>query len=191
MEQISSNVDLMHAFNNGDAGAFNAIYRQFTRPLFYYARKMVPDQEAEDIISVCFVKLWDKRTDFVTLGNVKAFLFISTRNACFNSLRTSQQLNSQQKELHYLLEDSEEIFHHEITTELLQLVHKDIAALAPQRKKILQLFLSGLTEREIAGRLQITAKTVRNQKANAIQILRNRLVNKVSYMLTSVVLLFI
>lgn len=191
MEQISSNVDLMHAFNNGDADAFSAIYRQFTRPLFYYARKLVPDQEAEDIISVCFVKLWDKRSDFATLGNVKAFLFISTRNACFNSLRTSQQLNSQQKELHYLLEDSEEIFHHEITTELLQLVHKDIASLAPQRKKILQLFLSGMTEREIAGRLQITAKTVRNQKANAIQILRNRLVNKVSYMITSAVILFI
>lgn len=182
MEQISSNEYLMQAFNNGDANAFSKIYNLFNRPLFYFARKLVPDQDAEDIISICFVKLWDKRADFATLTNVKAFLFIATKNACFNSLRTSQQLSNSQRELHYLLEDSEEVFHHEITTELLQLVHRDIDELAPQRKKILRLFLAGWSERDIAGKLQITAKTVRNQKANAIQILRNKLVNKVSYL---------
>lgn len=187
MEQISSNERMMQAFNNGDVTAFNALYRQFNRPLFYFARKLVPDQEAEDIISICFVKLWNKRADFSTVYNVKAFLFIATRNACFNSLRTSQQLSNSQRELHYLMEDSEEVFHHEITTELMQLIHRDIADLAPQRKKILQLFLAGWSEREIAGKLQITPKTVRNQKANAIQILRNRLVNKASYFLTGTV----
>lgn len=187
MENASSNDQLMRAFNNGDTSAFNTLYKEYYRGLYYFARKLVPQQEAEDIISICFVKLWNKRADFNTTSNVKAFLFIATRNACFNSLRTSQQLSNSQKELHYLQEDSEEVFHHEITTELLQLMHSDIEELAPQRKRILQMFLQGLTEKEIAGQLQITAKTVRNQKANAIQILRNRMVNKVSYILTGAV----
>ncbi len=190
MKNLSS--DVITQFNMGSTQAFSKIYNYYHRQLFFFARRLITDtQEAEDIVAECFIKVWNKRGDFQTLQNVKAFLFIATRNACFNFLKASQSQHSSHKELFYLSDgiDESAVFQQEITAELLQLLYSDIENLPPKRRKIVEMILQGLTDSQIAEQLNITAKTVRNQRANAIQLLREAFLNRATYFLLMIVAL--
>jgi RNA polymerase sigma-70 factor (ECF subfamily) len=56
-------------------------------------------QDGEDLVKDTFVKLWQTHADFDTPQNIKAFLYITTRNACLNFLRYLQVKESSRKEL--------------------------------------------------------------------------------------------
>ena len=190
MKNLSS--DLITQFKGGSTQAFSKIYNYYYRPLYFFARRLVTDtQEAEDIVAESFIKLWNKHTDFQTLQNVKAFLYIATRNACFNFLKSSQTQSSTHKELFYLSDEDECIFQHEVTTELLHLLHTDIERLPPKRRKIVKMILEGFTDKQIADKLNITSKTVRNQKANAIQLLRDAFLNRATYFIIAALSFYI
>ena len=183
MTNLSS--DIITQFNAGSTAAFEKIYNYYYRQLYFFARRLVNDtMEAEDIVAECFVKIWNKREDFRTLQNVKAFLFIATRNACFNALRAAQTQSATRKEISYLFSEEEYILQEEITAELMQLLYSDIETLPPKRRKIVKMILEGLTDSQIAERLNITSKTVRNQRANAIQLLREAFLNRATYCIT-------
>ena len=44
-----------------DRGAFNDIYRLFYRALCSYARLMVSEETAEDVVHDVFIRLWESR----------------------------------------------------------------------------------------------------------------------------------
>jgi DNA-directed RNA polymerase specialized sigma24 family protein len=41
---------------------FNEIFRQYAKPLFYYAAKFVGDEQAKDIVQDLFAKLWSDKS---------------------------------------------------------------------------------------------------------------------------------
>lgn len=189
MQNLSS--DLIILFRNGSTQAFTKIYNYYYRPVYFFARRLVNSApDAEDIVAEVFVKVWDKRADFESLQNVKAFLFVATRNACLNFLRSSQTLSASRKELYYLFNEEETIFHEQITVELLDRVYRNIEMLPPKRRKVVQLILKGFSDKQIAEQLNISAKTVRNQKANAVQLLRSAILNRATYLITAVGILY-
>lgn len=182
MKNLSS--DLITQFNAGSTEAFSKIYNYYYRQLFFFARRLVTDtMEAEDIVAECFIKVWNKRGDFQTVQNIKAFLFIATRNACFNFLRSSQSQSVSHKEISYLLTEEEYMLQEEVTTELMHLLYSDIETLPPKRRRIVKMILEGLSDSQIAEKLNITSKTVRNQRANAIQLLRDAFLNRATYVI--------
>ncbi|WEK35459.1 MAG: RNA polymerase sigma-70 factor [Candidatus Pseudobacter hemicellulosilyticus] len=189
MQNLSS--DLIVSFRNGSTQAFTKIYNYYYRQVFYFAKRMLNSgPDAEDVVAEIFIKIWHKREDFETLHNVKAFLFIATRNACLNLLRSSGTRSVAQRELAYLADEEDSILHHEITVELLSRVYHDIEQLPPKRRRIVKLILKGFSDKQIAEQLNITAKTVRNQKANAIQLLRAAFIHRASYSLAAIGMLY-
>ena len=58
------------------------IFQQYYRPLCLYATHYLHDiDEAEDVVQDCFVKLISRS---IMPENIKAFLYISVRNACID-----------------------------------------------------------------------------------------------------------
>lgn len=49
---------------------------------------MERQEQANDIVQDCFVKLWQLRNDFIYLHQVKSFLYTSVRNKALNEGRT-------------------------------------------------------------------------------------------------------
>jgi len=155
---------------------FEKVYNEFYPALCYFARRLIANHDgptAEDIVTEIFLKYRDKQVQFETVYNVKAFLYISTRNACINH----------NKNVAYQLGILEKI---QLTGEfawvsLNEQVYKDVVDLIfnlinelPEKCKLVMilLFSKGKETWQVADQMNISKHTVRNQKTRAIQLIK-------------------
>jgi RNA polymerase sigma-70 factor (family 1) len=178
MDHLEFNPDIIHEFKKGDPQAFTAFFQFHYRPLCYFATQLTGSSaEAEDIVKDTFVKLWYKHADFENPQNIKAFLYITTRNACLNFLRHQQVKESSRKELIYLeaSRGDELVLNQLIRTELLQEIYAEIEKLPEKRREVFKMaYLDGLKNDEIADHLGISIHTVKEHKGKALSFLRIR-----------------
>jgi RNA polymerase sigma-70 factor (family 1) len=159
------------------SGAFATLFKQYYAPLVFFARKIVADPlAAEDIVTETFLKFWQKQQHFSCDKPIKAFLYISTRNACLNHLQQAQYQARARESLRLITDDSTDFVLNEITrAEVLREICCLVESLPIQcRKIVLMSYVAGLTNQQIARRLQLSVHTVRNQKVRGIQIMRSR-----------------
>jgi RNA polymerase sigma-70 factor (ECF subfamily) len=167
------------AFNQGDSSAFRIIFESYNKILFTCAMQLVKDKEqAEDIVSEAFTKLWQRHDVFQTEEHIKAFLFVTTRNASLNYLRHIQRKTASQNELSYLQrdKDDQDIITDMIEGELLRKIYPLIETLPSKCKTIFKLiYFEDASTDEVAEKLHISPRNVLNQKRRAIQLLKKRL----------------
>lgn len=167
------------AFNQGSSSAFRIIFESYNKILFTCAMQLVKDKEqAEDIVSEAFTKLWQRHDVFQTEEHIKAFLFVTTRNASLNYLRHIQRKTASQSELSYLQKDKDDqdIITEMIEGELLRKIYPLIETLPTKCKTIFKLiYFEDASTDEVAEKLHITPRNVLNQKRRAIQLLKKRL----------------
>jgi RNA polymerase sigma-70 factor (ECF subfamily) len=182
MEHPELNPDVIIEFQKGDPHAFTYFFQLHYRPLCYFASQLVGNQQdAEDIVKDTYVKLWQKHPDFATPQNIKAFLYITTRNACLNFLRHLQVRESSRKELLYLEAEKgqELVVNQMIRAELMQEIYTEIEKLPEKRRMVFKLaYLEGLKNDEIADHMHISIHTVKEHKGKALQFLRLRFSDK-------------
>ena len=172
---------IIAALKQKDPKAFTHIFQLQRKPLVFFAEKILGlREEAEEIVADSFIKLWEKHTDFESLAAIKSFLYVVTQNACFNFLKKSKKISASQKEFSYWADDKEvEVLHKIYRAELLADLDKEIQLLPPKCGNIFKLaFYEGLTTNEIAAKLGLSIKTVRNQKANAATIIKTELLKR-------------
>ncbi|MBS1597440.1 MAG: RNA polymerase sigma-70 factor [Bacteroidetes bacterium] len=180
----------MHKFKNGDESTLKDAFEFYGGPLFFYARNIVEDkEEAEDIVAESFIKLWRQRVTFVEQKNIKAYLYVITKNACLNYLKHKKRKASSHKEIMYLeTEGHEEVMNRILHSELVKIVSDEIEKLPELAKKIFKLtFVEGLKPDEIALQLSMPTQNVRNNKSRALELLRNSLAKK-DFMVSMVLL---
>ena len=186
MTQQNKDHIVLPGFKEGDIRVFQRVFEQFYANLCYFAERLIGDkEEAEDIVLELFTKLWQRKEHFDTIANIKAFLYISTRNTCLNFLHYRQRKTDTQKELQYLSDTELPVtFDFElINAEVMQEIHRQVEALPKQCGEIFRLvFFHGLSTAEIAERLGITTKTVLNQKLKAISLIRAELLKRKLFM---------
>ena len=159
------------------SGAFATLFNRYYTPLVFFARKIVSDPlVAEDIVTETFLKFWQKQQHFSCDKAIKAFLYISTRNACLNHLQQARYQARERESLRFMTDDSTDFVLNEITrAEVLREIFYLVESLPIQcRKIVLMSYVAGLTNRQIARRLQLSVHTVRNQKVRGILIMRSR-----------------
>ncbi len=170
--------ELLLAFRSGDERAFDQVFRKFYAPLVFFARRfMLLEGMAEEVVQDNLFKLWQKRADFNSLVSMKAFLYISTKNACLDGIdKEKRKLN---RDSHWVLENDylepnvEDLIIH---TEVLQEIRSAINLLPEQCRKIMKMsYEQSMTGKEIAEAMQITVSTVNNQKARGLSLLRKSL----------------
>jgi len=172
---------LLQEFKRGNAYAFRAVYDMFFPSLCFFAKRLVDNEgEGEDIAADSFVKLLTRHDSFDTLPNIKAFLYITTRNACLNYLRYSQRQQSSKKELNRTQDRTDEhALSHMVHAEVLREVEYEIEQLPNRCKEIFKLiYYERRSADEIAGMLGISINTVWVQRAKAIQLIRTNLLKK-------------
>jgi RNA polymerase sigma factor (sigma-70 family) len=171
----------IEAFNKKDESAFRHIHDHFFNGLYFFAKKLTHDkEEAKDIASKAMAKLWMARGTFDTYTNIKAFLYITTRNECLNFI--NKRLNTTKgKNEYYKIQvpsdvDVERFFY---DTEIVQALLAVINELPKQQSQVLRLwFIDDIPPADIANRLEITVNTVYVLKRNGILSLRKLLAEK-------------
>jgi RNA polymerase sigma-70 factor (ECF subfamily) len=170
--------ELVALLKQGDELAFDRLFRKFYPALCFFARRYVTVAGlAEEVVQDTMVKLWQRHSDFDNFNAVKAFLYISIRNACLDGVESEKRkLNRDSNwylEQEHFDHDAEE---HIIQSEVLMEISQAIAMLPEQCRNIMKMsYEQGLSGKEIAEAMQITVSTVNNQKARGILLLRKML----------------
>lgn len=167
---------IIAGFKEGNKEAFAAVYKSHYPALFFFVKRFVIDRaEAEDITAETFIKLWKIKHNFESHQNIKAFLYITARNACLDCLRARQRSTGMQQEMLYLLLQQNDMtfIHDEIKADMLTQVKEKIEDLPPKCKQIFKMaFFERVKNKDIAEKLGLTLQTVKNQKVRAIKLLR-------------------
>jgi RNA polymerase sigma-70 factor (ECF subfamily) len=167
-------------FREGIALDFKYVYDLYFNNIYIFAYNLIRHEaDAQDITTDTFDKLWRLHANFESLNNIKAFLYISCRNGCMDYFRQIKKEREARPEIIYLRKIDElatsEMIDAEVFTELGKLIEK----LPFKCRTIFNLIYNdNLSTSEVASKLNISNQNVLNQKARAIHILRDALVQK-------------
>lgn len=167
--------------NAVDSNSFRALYHQYQASLFFQAFGLLQDQqEAEDIVTESFMKLWKTRDQFNSIGAAVNWLRVTTRNACLDLLKHRKVVQHSISELSAKGTGNEnEWYHEDLLAELLQEVYASIESLPEKSREVFRLrYIDGLKNEEIAGKLGIRHQSVRNHLATALKMIRVKLLDK-------------
>lgn len=172
MESVSQHT--IRKFAGGSKEAFELLFHELYPHLLPYAIKILSDRtEAEDMVQEAFVELWNAQEKFETFSQVRAFLYLTIKNRCFNHLKHRRVIEKHQAEA---TPESEFDFESEILrSEMAYQLRSAIRNLPEQRQKIILLSLQGMKNHEIADFMEISVNTVKQQKKLAYKTLRDQL----------------
>lgn len=137
------------------------------------SRKLADAEQASEVIHDVFLEIW-RRRETLSIDNVPAYLGKSLHNRILNGLARKKDtflfdvLENSGASLYAADQDV-------LEKDLIALLSTWIEALPEKRRKIfVQYYFQHLTTEEIASRLDISPKTVRNQLSISVQFLRTR-----------------
>jgi RNA polymerase sigma-70 factor (family 1) len=166
----------------GKECAFRKIYDRFYDRLYYSCFCIVQNtQEAEDIVIITLSKLFERHAGFRSLNQVHAWLFLTARNNCIDTLRRRKTLMERHREVENISDQT--IVFQAINDELDVLLQDKILQLIQElprqsRQVIILRYLEGMKYKEIGDQLNISPRTVENLLRYALERLRSLLTSK-------------
>jgi RNA polymerase sigma-70 factor (family 1) len=162
----------------GDEYALNAFYTAYSRKLIAFANTLLKNhQEAEDVVSETFLKLWQNRhKNFDSITAVFNFLKETTKNACLNVLKKKEREREKYKGAAYILDrlDEHQFDRAIIKPELLEAIDEMVENLPADCRDIFKmLWFDGKKATDIAKELNIEDHVVSRKKAKAIAFLKS------------------
>ena len=169
--------EIIDGLKGNDRWVFDRVFDTYFAQIQFFATRLIGDaEEAKDIVIRSFQSMWGLKENFETLNNIKAFLYITTRNNCLNYLqyRNRQEAGRKEYETRLLQAGNDKsIEMHMMEAELLQLIHARIEELPKKCREIFKLtYIEGMKAGEIAKLLNISTSTITTQRSIAIKYLK-------------------
>lgn len=172
----------------GDRAALGALYDRFARPLLASAARILRDpKEAEDVVHDVFLAMWDKAGSYdPARGTAFAWAVTLTRNRAIDRMRmrvrradllSTAVVDDLPVGAGNEAPDSADRLD---TTDRAAVVRRALGGLPVEQQKALQLaFFGGLTQQEIAERLQEPLGTIKARIRRGLLKLRDHLAGAV------------
>ncbi|WP_157278612.1 RNA polymerase sigma-70 factor [Olivibacter sitiensis] len=172
-----SDQDLLGELRVGNKHAFTVIYNKYHDNLFLYAFKLVEDEpEAADIVQEVFVYLWESRSKIHINQALLPYLYQCVRHRFLNlsdhrkvRARFAQHFQSFAKtNLHAVDSEIEE-------KELIGMLDRIVAKQSKKMGVVFSMKYQGFTNEEIAEKLHVSVKTVRNLSSEALKKIKHKI----------------
>ena len=176
---ISENeILLIRAFKKGDQKAFEKLFNQYHKKLYAYLMRLLGSKEdAEEIVQESFIKIWEKREEFIEGYSFDAFLFTIAKNTFLNFTR--EKVNRRVFEDHFQIineMESDKTDDYVIFKETREIIRLIIEGMPPRRREVFMMRkVEGLSRKEISEKLGISVITVDSQLLKANTYLKDEL----------------
>lgn len=182
MNTNSYDILLLKLIKQGDQIAFRHLFYQYADSLERFITYYIHDREkSQDLVLDIFTYIWENRQNFEIKLTLKAYLFQVARNKSFTYIRD--------KKIPVYLEEMEGmeiVQNYDSELELQELHHLIEEAVSLLPDKCREIFRKSreenLTNKEIAGQLHISEKTVEGQITIALKKIRIHLGDSYSYL---------
>jgi RNA polymerase sigma-70 factor (ECF subfamily) len=166
--------NLWKGIKRNDKKALKELHNRYYHQMFLYASKsfqVIPGL-AQELVSDCFITLWENRKKIEIHKSVKYYLYLMLRNNIIDHFRKKRVL-TEVLEQDFPTPGDETLFDEQ--QEYARL-YQAIEKLPEQCRKILELAaFESLTYDEIAEKLKISKNTVKTQMGRAYKQLRETL----------------
>lgn len=168
---------LVDSLREGSLGAFNEIYSLYASKLLYYVAKVTINKEdAAEIVNDIFMTLWINRKKLQEDTDITTFLFSIAYRKRIDFFRRMMNAPIYEDYIEFQNElQSEDICRIEYN-EFCTVFNKALGALPERLQKFLILSrVKCLSNKEIAEKLSVSEKTVRNGISIGLKLLKERL----------------
>ena len=165
--------DLLKRLAEGDEDAFHRIFNYYYPRTMVFLSRMIADREdVRDMAQNIFIRIWLMRSMLPEIHSFGAYLYRMSRNAAIDYTRSrgvTIPVPEEYDDISSGPPDRQYIAH-----ETQYRISKSVGEMPPKRRRIFIMSrVEGLSNAEIAERLNISPKTVENQIALALRQLRN------------------
>lgn len=159
-------------FSTDDQAVFERFYLDNVRLFTNFGFGIIPETETvRDIVQEAFIGLWDRREILQSVDHTKAFLYTSIHNRLLNVLRNRKVATRHAEKMRG--QHNEDSFRDLIIeTEMYEFLCRKIESLPPMQQKVIWLHSEGLTNEQIAQKLEISVNTVLTHKQRAKSALK-------------------
>jgi RNA polymerase sigma-70 factor (ECF subfamily) len=170
-----TDIELFNKMKTGDNYAYEMLFNRHWHALFQFSNKLLrSEEEAKDITQSLFLYFWDKRENITIRESVQSYLFQAIRYRSLTRLKelleTPQRIEEVPERLIPVLDDIMQSIDYE---EFRLIVEKGMTNLPERTREIFKLSrYEELSIKEIAQKLGISERTVKNQLSFALKILR-------------------
>lgn len=174
-QDLNQDAVLIHHLQSGDEAALTVLYHKFWQPLFMASYNILKDKElCEDVIQDIFMNIWHNREKLEIHTSLKSYLYACARYQVFNQIKKNKD-----KIRVELFEELNTRFQN--TTPETQLMHEELVKHInmvvnnlPEKCQLVYKLSreEQLSHKEIAERLDISAKTVENHITKALKTIR-------------------
>lgn len=180
MPKQAGNTDrlLVMRMKQGDMKAFQEIFVNYGEKLFEFSFSYLKDSYvAEEIVQDVFLRIWEMREDIDEDRSFKSFIYQMTVNKVFNHMK--HQVVRQKYEKYILhsthsFGDSPEVQLQ--LSELDERIRSLLQKIPEQQRNVFMLSrIEGLSNPEIAEKLNLSIRTVENQIYRTTKFLKDHL----------------
>ncbi|TRX71478.1 RNA polymerase sigma-70 factor [Carboxylicivirga sp. M1479] len=172
------NIELL---KQGHEPTFEELYKSAYNALFFFSFQYIDEKpDAENLVQETFLSLWTNKESIncSSSNSLRAWLYSTLKNKCLNYLskeNSKQQFNSYQKNRHQadmLLLGQMDIS--QVTfDEIERLLQGAISVMPEQCRRVFQMSrFDYLSNKEIADKLNISAKAVEANMTRALKLVR-------------------
>ena len=161
-------------FNRGDEKALGFFYREFFPSLAHYSFQLIQNRSvAEEITSEAFVKAWKMHYKLNTYLGIKAYLYKIVHRDSIEAISIERKKTINQRYLPSPV-DTDSPFDNMVRSEVYRLIHSALKELPPASRKVVMMhYLDGKSTGQISKELNLHPSTIKTQKKQGLNALKN------------------
>ncbi len=169
---------IIEGLRRREKAIFDYIFNYYYSSLCAFSMQYIDNREAvEDLVQDFFVYLWVEAPRLQIRSSLKSYLFAAVKNRCLDYRKHHKIIQKYRNFALFFAENednSTDQFYAE--SELRQVIQTSLGKLAPRCREIFELSrMHGLSNQEIADKLNISKRTVEIQISNSLKILKKDL----------------
>jgi RNA polymerase sigma-70 factor (ECF subfamily) len=179
MMDESNDMLLLNSLKQGNLDAYGILFKKYYKLLATQAFYILKDEmEAEDIVQLLFIEIWDRQLYLNINTSIKAYLQSAVYNRCLNAIskhNTAQKkLDQYQLFLNYKGSEAEVDHYH-----AEKVINEILREMPEQRSRAFNLvYLEDKKYKEAADEMGITINSVKTHLKLAMKSLRLKFVTK-------------
>ena len=154
---------LIAGIKKNDYTSYNQLFVRYYSRLCTFVFRIVQNETAsEDVVQELFIRLWIQREKLDIKDSISGYLYRASKNAALNFLRSEHNRLKNLQNIPASEWITDESYIEQV--ELTAVLHQCIGQLPARSREVFLLSrFDGLKQKEIAGKLDISVKTIKNQ----------------------------
>lgn len=168
---------LFDFIKQGDRRAYEELYDRYKRPLVAYVLKKLNKEDTYDLIHDLWGRIWEKRETLEVKGTVVSYLFKAARNGIIDHMAKSVHSQRYLSSIETIVTPNwESKADYQVREKMfMNQIEQVLNKYSDKAQSIVRLRMEGYNNTEIAEKLSVSEKTIRNLSSSILKFLKSKL----------------